>query len=111
MSNCQICSRELRNADDPLSRDYGGDCQMCMAEAGDPFANRNLWVFSFGFTHAHRVDGITWDKDSLVGIVGDNNAARDKMFELFGPKWAMQYRFDKRNHEYFPRGVVKWYSA
>lgn len=33
---CGICSRSLDNPDDPLSRDCGGDCLMCMAECGDP---------------------------------------------------------------------------
>lgn len=34
--DCRICRRQLDNPDDPLSRDCGGDCLLCMAEAGDP---------------------------------------------------------------------------
>ena len=34
--NCAICQRELSVADDPFSVDCGGDCLLCMAEAGDP---------------------------------------------------------------------------
>jgi hypothetical protein len=35
---CAICDRELKAHDSPdvISRDCGGDCLMCMAEAGDP---------------------------------------------------------------------------
>lgn len=84
---------------------------MCMAEAGDPFALQNLWVFSFGSDHAHRIDDVTFDMDSCLGIVGDCNATRDKIFELIGPKWSMQYRFDNWKPEYFPRGIVLWIKA
>jgi len=33
---CNICSRVLNVADDPTTKDCGGDCLRCMAEAGDP---------------------------------------------------------------------------
>lgn len=33
---CNICRRALNRDGDPLSRDCGGDCLACMAEAGDP---------------------------------------------------------------------------
>ena len=33
---CNICGRALDNPDDPASKDCGGDCVVCMAEAGDP---------------------------------------------------------------------------
>lgn len=35
MSSCQTCKREL-NTEDPSTKDCGGDCLKCMAEAGDP---------------------------------------------------------------------------
>lgn len=35
-TKCAICKRELDNPDDPLSRNCGGDCLQCMADAGDP---------------------------------------------------------------------------
>lgn len=38
LKQCGICKRSLDNPDDPLSKDCGGDCVDCMAEAGDPDA-------------------------------------------------------------------------
>lgn len=70
--------------------------------------------FTFGQTHTHRVDGVTFDCDSVVLIHGDPGHARALMFEKFGPKWAFHYTrtgaelFDMRH---FPRGVVKEYNA
>lgn len=34
--NCKTCNKELNQQNDPSSRDCGGDCVECMAEAGDP---------------------------------------------------------------------------
>jgi hypothetical protein len=33
---CNICHRPLDQPADPGTRDCGGDCLRCMAEAGDP---------------------------------------------------------------------------
>lgn len=33
---CSICRRALNVATDPFSEDCGGDCLLCMADAGDP---------------------------------------------------------------------------
>lgn len=33
---CNICGRILNQPDDPSTLDCGGDCQRCMAAAGDP---------------------------------------------------------------------------
>lgn len=33
---CKTCKCKLDDPDDPTSRDCGGDCLKCMAEAGDP---------------------------------------------------------------------------
>lgn len=33
---CETCDKLLNQPDDPLSKDCGGDCLRCMAEAGDP---------------------------------------------------------------------------
>lgn len=35
---CGICRRILNQPDDPSTKDCGGDCLRCMAEAGDPDA-------------------------------------------------------------------------
>jgi hypothetical protein len=117
MSNCQTCSRELDNDNDPVSKDCGGDCRLCMADAGDPDCLEDLWVFSFGVGHSHSVhiDGqrFTFDTDSLIGIVGDIGKTREKMFEYFDAVWAMQYPYsqEKRTSVHFPRGVIKWIKA
>lgn len=63
------------------------------------------YYFSFGQAHAHRVNNITLDKDCIVRIHAKNSEeARQKMFDLFGNKWAMQYD-EKPVMSYFPRGV------
>lgn len=44
MSNCSICKRLLKDKNDPiLSEDCGGDCIVCMAEAGDPECIESLY--------------------------------------------------------------------
>ena len=111
MTNCQICDRKLDNKLDPVSTDCGGDCMLCMADAGDPDILDQLWTFSFGQNHAHAFGGITLDKDSILGVVGTEEAARKRMFEWFGPKWSFCYRYDRVNLDYFPRGIVKWVQA
>jgi hypothetical protein len=61
--------------------------------------------FTFGQDHLHEVGGICFDKDTVVRIDGEN--ARDKMFALFGRKWAMQY--DNNNPpamSYYPGGII-----
>lgn len=41
LGKCQTCGREL-STDDPRSLDCGGDCLQCMADAGDPDAERAI---------------------------------------------------------------------
>ncbi len=64
------------------------------------------WYFTFGQSQIHSCKGVTLDRDSVVKITGTNEQARNKMFELFGPKWGMQYHADEFNAQCFPRGVV-----
>ncbi len=65
------------------------------------------FYFSFGQSHAHSVNGRTFDKDSLVEIEADNSGnARRTMFETFGGKWSMQYN-DPPPMEHFPRGIIQ----
>lgn len=59
--------------------------------------------FTFGQCHHHVIDGTVYDKDSVVKITAPE--PREKMFELFGPKWAMQYD-DSPDLRHFPRGIV-----
>lgn len=48
MALCTICKRELDNPADPTTRNLGGDCLLCMAEAGDPDARMSLDALSGG---------------------------------------------------------------
>ncbi len=74
------------------------------------------FYYSFGQSHAHRVDGVTLDKDSIVEIIVPDDddrgmeLARAKMFDTFGQKWSMQYAEGKIDMSYFPRGVVLSYD-
>lgn len=63
--------------------------------------------FSFGQSHAHRVDGKTFDCDCLVEITADD--PREVMFETFGVKWSMEYDEERKNESlhYYKRGVIK----
>lgn len=59
--------------------------------------------FTFGFAHAHAVDGVTFEKDCVVKIVAED--PREVMFDTFGPKWSMQYD-EPPQMKYFPRGII-----
>jgi hypothetical protein len=45
--------------------------------------------FTFGQSHAHSVNGRTFDKDTVVKITADD--PRKVMFEHFGNKWGHEY--------------------
>lgn len=61
--------------------------------------------FSLGQGHTHRVDGVTFDCDLLIEIDGTYASARDKMFEMCGTAWCMQYEKGEVDLRHFPRGV------
>lgn len=64
------------------------------------------FYISFGQNHAHRHGKVTLDKDCIGAIEApDEDTARDKAFEWFGPKWSMLYN-QEPNMEYFPRGII-----
>lgn len=60
--------------------------------------------FTFGQTHVHSVGGVTYDKDCVVEIEAED--PRQKMFDTFGAKWAMEYDAPP-NLRHFPRGIIK----
>lgn len=60
--------------------------------------------FTFGQDHLHHIDGMTFDRDCVVKITAVD--ARQKMFDTFGRKWAMQYD-QEPDMDYFPRGVFE----
>lgn len=61
--------------------------------------------FTFGQSHFHDVDGRYFDKDVIVKITAED--PRERMFQLFGRKWSMQYgELPERFKERFPRGII-----
>ncbi len=66
---------------------------------------------TFGFEHAHRANGETFDKDCIAVIECDDSLHGRKLaFELFGPKFAFEYHegeFDQDCMRHFPRGYIK----
>ena len=61
---------------------------------------------TFGQNHTHRVNGKTFDCDCVAVVNGD----RDKVFEIFGPKFCFAYNEDfweKDSLKYFPRGYIE----
>ncbi len=62
--------------------------------------------FTFGQSHAHSVNGKTFDKDCVVEITAEY--PRNVMFETFGNKWAFEYdKLEDVHLECFPRGIIK----
>lgn len=61
--------------------------------------------FTFGQSHAHAVNGRTFDKDTVVEITADD--PRQVMFDTFGNKWSMQYDGVPPNMDHFPGGIIK----
>lgn len=60
--------------------------------------------FTFGQSHVHSVDGVTYDKDSVVKITAVD--PRQVMFDTFGRQWSMQYDTPPRM-DLFPRGIIE----
>ena len=70
---------------------------------------------TFGQNHAHAVNGVTFDKDSVACIECTDQAhGRELAFELFGPKFGFTYSSedfaaaceDRNLMYYLPRGVM-----
>ncbi len=66
---------------------------------------------TFGSNHTHSVNGKTLDKDTVAVIESESpQAGRDKAFELFGPKFCMEYpedHWDESTMKHFPKGYVE----
>lgn len=61
---------------------------------------------TFGQEHIHILDGVVYDKDCVAVVNGD----RERVFELFGPKFCFEYPEEYWNDskmEYFPRGYIE----
>lgn len=61
---------------------------------------------TFGQNHHHVIDGVVYDKDCVAIVNGD----REKVFELFGPKFCFEYSEQNWKEDimiYFSRGYVE----
>jgi hypothetical protein len=71
----------------------------------------NKTYVTFGQNHAHRVNGKTFDCDSVAVIESeDEESGRAETVELFGDKFCTTYyedQWDEPNRlHYFPRGYI-----
>lgn len=87
---------------------YEADRRM-HAEKDDALFETKRFIITFGQQHTHRVNGFTFDKNSVAIIKAeDEHKARDVAFELFNNKWHMSHlerHFDADNTiKYYPRG-------
>ena len=66
---------------------------------------------TFGSNHTHSVIGKTLDNNCVAVIKSEGSSeGREMAFELFGPKFCMEYPekyFDKSTMHFFPRGYVE----
>ena len=71
---------------------------------------RHKTYVTFGQCHVHRVNGKTFDCDSVAVIESKGpREGRGKAFELFGDKFFTTYSeefWDESNLEWFPRGLI-----
>ena len=61
---------------------------------------------TFGQEHLHRIGGKIFDRDCVAVVEGD----RERVFELFGPKFCFEYQentWDEGKMKYFPRGYIE----
>ena len=65
---------------------------------------------TFGQIHAHRVNGTTFDCDSVAVIdASDATQGRARAVELFGQQFFTTYTEDQFNPDdlkFFPRGLI-----
>lgn len=66
---------------------------------------------TFGYSHAHSVNGKNFDKDCVAVIEAESaTAGREKAFELFNSQFCFEYpeeHFDFDSLKYFPRGLIE----
>jgi hypothetical protein len=65
------------------------------------------YYFTLSQGHTHRLGDITADCNLVIAIDGTYASARDRMFELCGKQWCMQYEIDELDLSLFPRGVYR----
>lgn len=69
---------------------------------------------TFGQSHTHRVNGKTFDRDSIAVInIPDGDSGRDYAWDFFGAKWCFEYdqaafdKYLKKDLVLFPRGLIE----
>lgn len=66
---------------------------------------------TFGQDHIHLINGQRFDKDTVATFEAeDPGAGRKKAFDLFGPKFCLEYHgseWNKSSIHYFPKGYVE----
>lgn len=61
--------------------------------------------FTFGQSHVHSVNGVTFDKDIVVEITAED--PRQVMVDTFGLKWCWQHDDNPPDMKWYPRGIHK----
>ena len=71
------------------------------------------FFFTCGQSHVHQLGSDkVWDKDSVLQVNAENeDLAREKVFEMFGPKWSMSYTKQTISMEYYPKGICAVITA
>lgn len=63
-------------------------------------------IITFGQIHVHRVNGVTFDKDSVAVITAENEyEARCIAFNMFDAHFCTSYTEEEFDRE----GMIKWY--
>lgn len=64
--------------------------------------------FTFGQSHVHMVDDVLYHKDVVAVMEAENEEeARKRAFQLWGPKWFTSYPVTPPDMAYFPGGFVE----
>ncbi len=65
------------------------------------------FYISFGQIHTHLINGMTIDKDCLVGLEAEDHMhAHMQAMDMFGPKFCFVYS-KQPDMKFFPRGVIE----
>lgn len=63
----------------------------------------NIYCFTFGSNHTHPLGGYSMG-NFWIEIHGTYDEARQKMFDVYGAKWSMQYLQEDFDDSFFSKG-------
>jgi hypothetical protein len=69
-------------------------------------AIKDVRYVTFGADHHHIINGIVYDENCIAVVNGN----REKVFKLFGRKFAFEYdpkEWNSEHNKYFPRGFIE----